>query len=95
MAIVIGLIDFIFWLLWLLILIRVLFSFAFLIPYHSSARKIVDALMPLYLFAERVTEPILAPIRNIMPATMGMDFSPLIALLLLELVRRLLLSLLI
>ncbi|MDT8307841.1 MAG: YggT family protein [Anaerolineae bacterium] len=95
MGFVITIIDFVFWLLWLLVLIRVLFSFAFLIPYHSSARRIVDALMPLYTFAERVTEPILAPIRNILPATAGLDFSPLIALLLLELVRRLLLSLLI
>jgi YggT family protein len=95
MLAVVRVIDFIFWLLWLLILIRVLFSFAFLIPYHSSARRIVDALMPLYYFTERVTEPILAPIRNLMPATAGLDFSPLIALLLLEVLRRLLISLLI
>jgi YggT family protein len=95
MLTVVRVIDFIFWLLWLLILIRVLFSFAFLIPYHSSARRIVDALMPLYYFTERVTEPILAPIRNLMPATAGLDFSPLIALLLLEVLRRLLISLLI
>jgi YggT family protein len=95
MLIMVRIIDFIFWLLWLFILIRVLFSFAMLIPYGSSARRVVEALMPLYYFVERVTEPILAPIRNIMPATAGLDFSPLIALLLLELARRLLISLLI
>lgn len=95
MGILITIIDIVFWLLWFAILLRVLFSFALLIPYHHSARRIVDALMPLFMLAERVTEPILAPIRNFLPQTQGLDFSPLIALLLLEVVRRVLISLLI
>jgi YggT family protein len=94
MTYLVLLINLLYWFFWLMILIRIIFSFAALIPYYSSARRIVEALMPLFLFAERVTEPILAPIRNILPATMGLDFSPLIAILLLELVRRLLFSLL-
>jgi YggT family protein len=95
MAAVLTVINLIYWFFWLMILIRIIFSFVALIPYYSSARRIVEALMPLFLFAERVTEPILAPIRSVLPATMGLDFSPLIAILLLELIRRLLFSLLI
>ncbi|HEY8348109.1 MAG TPA: YggT family protein [Symbiobacteriaceae bacterium] len=39
----------------------------------------------------RATEPLLAPIRNLIPvSSMGLDFSPLILLLLIELVGRLL-----
>ncbi|MEA2660450.1 MAG: YggT family protein [Chloroflexota bacterium] len=41
-----------------------------------------------FIFA--VTEPILAPIRRALPMAAGMDFSPLIALVLLQLVERLL-----
>lgn len=42
----------------------------------------------------RLTEPILAPIRNILPTGgMGLDFSPIIAVFLLELVIKLVISL--
>lgn len=47
-------------------------------------------------FVYRVTEPILRPVRELIPALAGtIDFSPLIAFMLLTLVRRLLFSLLI
>lgn len=39
-----------------------------------------------------LTEPILAPIRSIMPSNMMIDFSPLIAMMLLQLLGRLLLG---
>jgi len=45
-------------------------------------------------FVFSVTEPILAPIRRALPAAAGMDFSPLIALVLLQLVEQLLLRIL-
>jgi YggT family protein len=45
-------------------------------------------------FIFSVTEPILAPIRRALPMAAGMDFSPLIALVLLQLVERLLLGIL-
>ena len=45
-------------------------------------------------FIFSVTEPILAPIRRALPMAAGMDFSPLIALVLLQLVERLLLRIL-
>jgi len=37
-------------------------------------------------FVQSVSEPILGPIRRLLPATAGMDFSPLVALLILQLV---------
>jgi len=45
-------------------------------------------------FIFSVTEPILGPIRRALPMAAGMDFSPLIALVLLQLVERLLLGIL-
>ncbi|HEY8807750.1 MAG TPA: YggT family protein [Candidatus Limnocylindria bacterium] len=45
-------------------------------------------------FIFSVTEPILAPIRRALPAAAGMDFSPLIALVLLQLIEQLLLRIL-
>jgi YggT family protein len=45
-------------------------------------------------FIFSVTEPILAPIRRALPVAAGMDFSPLIALVLLQLVEQLLLRIL-
>lgn len=45
-------------------------------------------------FIFSVTEPVLGPIRRALPMAAGMDFSPLIALVLLQLVERLLLGIL-
>jgi YggT family protein len=45
-------------------------------------------------FIFSVTEPILGPIRRSLPMAAGMDFSPLIALVLLQLVEQLLLRIL-
>jgi YggT family protein len=45
-------------------------------------------------FIFSVTEPILAPIRRALPMAAGMDFSPLVALVLLQLVEQLLLRIL-
>ena len=45
-------------------------------------------------FIFSVTEPILSPIRRALPMAAGMDFSPLIALVLLQLVEQLLLRIL-
>jgi YggT family protein len=45
-------------------------------------------------FIFSVTEPILAPIRRALPLAAGMDFSPLVALVLLQLVEQLLVRIL-
>jgi YggT family protein len=42
---------------------------------------------PIIKFIYDVTEPVMAPFRRLLPMTSGIDFSPLIAVLALELVR--------
>ena len=76
MGFLITFINALYWAFWLLILARVIISFTRMDPYHPIRRTVYE-----------LTEPILAPIRRILPPTSGLDFSPLIALLLLELVR--------
>ena len=50
----------------------------------------VDANNRLVRFLDEVTTPVLAPIRSVLPATGPFDFSPLVALLLVQLLRRIL-----
>jgi YggT family protein len=76
-------IDALFWLLNLVIIGRVLISWVNLPPDH-----------PVVEFLYSVTEPILGPIRRILPRTGMFDLSPIVAILLLELVRSLLLGVL-
>jgi len=45
---------------------------------------------PVVAFIYQVTEPILAPIRRILPPTAGIDWSPLVAMVLLGLLTRVL-----
>ena len=42
---------------------------------------------PIVKFTKMLTEPVLAPIRKLMPSTGGLDFSPMILLLLLYALR--------
>ena len=53
------------------------------------ARVVVSWVMPtgggeLVAFIYSATEPLLAPIRNVLPRTGGFDFSPMIAILVLQ-----------
>ncbi len=67
-----------------LIIARVILSWFPASPHNGLIRFIYD-----------VTEPILSPFRRLMPkSAMPVDFSPLIAILVLQLVQRLVLSLL-
>jgi YggT family protein len=66
------------------IILRALLSFAPLDPYH-----------PLVRLLHQFTEPFLRPIRNLMPSMGMMDFSPMIAILLLSVVNRVLQQILI
>jgi len=77
------LIDMLFWLLDLAILVRVLFSWVNPDPYNSLVRLVYQ-----------VTEPILAPLRRIIPPLGGLDLSPMVALVLISLVREILIALL-
>lgn len=75
-----------------LILIRVLLSWVNVNPYGRAVNH------PLVDLLHRLTEPVLAPLRRLIPPVGGaLDLSPVVALILLELLRqvisRLLLSL--
>lgn len=62
----------IFQLLTLLVIVKVVLSY-FMSPYH-----------PVREFVDRLVEPMLAPIRRILPPTGMIDFSPLVLIILLQ-----------
>lgn len=66
----------------LLILAYVIFSY--LLPQSNSFRRFVDGII----------EPLLAPIRKVVPAYRGIDFSPIILVILLQIVTSILILLL-
>ncbi|HLE73230.1 MAG TPA: YggT family protein [Anaerolineales bacterium] len=70
-------------LLTLLVILHVILSY--LVPPYNRVREVVD----------RLVEPMLAPIRRIMPYTGGVDFSPLVLILIIQLLGRLILSLMV
>lgn len=83
---VIVAIDWIFRLLELLVIAQVILSY-FMSPFH-----------PVRIFIDRMVNPLLNPIRRVVPSLGGLDFSPLVLLILLQLLQtvvvRLLLNLL-
>ena len=70
-------IDILFTLFELAILARVLLSWFRLDPYH-----------PVVNFIYQITEPILRPLRNIIPPLGMIDISPIVALILMDIIRR-------
>jgi YggT family protein len=58
----------------LVIIVDVLLSY-FVSPYH-----------PLRQFLDRLVEPLLAPIRRFIPAVASIDFSPLVLIILVQLI---------
>ena len=66
----------------LLVIINALLSF--ILPQYHSLRQMLD----------RLVEPLLAPIRRILPQTGPLDFSPLVLILVLQLVGQLLVGIL-
>lgn len=64
---------------YLLILTRILLSWVRVDPYNPVVKLIYQ-----------LTEPVLAPIRQVLPTAGMFDFSPLVALLLVEVVTRIL-----
>jgi YggT family protein len=77
------LIDTLFYLVDLALLLRVLFSWIHPDPYNPFVRLI-----------HQITEPILAPLRRAIPPIGGLDITPMVALLILDFARRILLTLL-
>ena len=74
-------VDMLFWVLDLAILLRVLFSWINPDPYNALVRLV-----------HQITEPILAPLRRYVPSFGGLDVTPMIALILLQLVRDLIVT---
>ncbi|MGH2446472.1 MAG: YggT family protein [Candidatus Limnocylindria bacterium] len=76
------------------VLVNFLQLLAFVLWFLLIARVVLSWTNPmggggLTAFIYQVTEPILAPIRRLLPPTSGIDWSPLIAMLVLGLVLRL------
>lgn len=72
-----------------LILIRVLMSWVNVNPYGPSVQH------PLIILLHRLTDPVLRPLQRIIPPIGGtIDVSPIVALILLEIVRQVIVSLL-
>lgn len=65
----------------LVIILKVLLSY-FMSPYH-----------PVRQFVDRIVEPLLAPIRKILPPIATIDFSPLVLIIALQLIEMVLLRL--
>ncbi len=66
----------------MILLARVIVSWLPIDPDNTAVRLL-----------DQLTEPVLAPIRSVLPSFGGIDFSPLVALLLLSLLQRVLLGL--
>lgn len=75
------------------LLVRVIQIYTYLIFARVLMSWIIrDPGNPIYHFLYELTEPVLAPIRRIMPS-MGLDLSPIIAYMVLNLLARLIASL--
>jgi YggT family protein len=77
-------------------LIRMFFTFYTLLILFRSFMPLmgIDPYHPAAQFIYRVTEPILAPIRSQMPPTGRIDWSPMVAIILLWIIEMVLVSLL-
>jgi len=74
-------VDILFTLLELAILARVLLSWFRVDPYH-----------PAVAFLYQITEPILRPLRNVIPPLGMIDISPIVAMLLIGIIRQIILA---
>ncbi|MGQ9627902.1 MAG: YggT family protein [Anaerolineae bacterium] len=78
---IIYLIELVFNFLSLAVLARVLISWLRLDPYH-----------PISIFVYQITEPFLSPLRKIIPPVGPLDITPIIALIIFQILERVLLS---
>ncbi|MEA3327640.1 MAG: YggT family protein [Chloroflexota bacterium] len=81
MSLIITLINTVVSLLTLLIILNTLVSY-FLSPYH-----------PIRSVLDKILEPMLAPIRRLIPPTFGFDFSPVVLIILLQVINAILIAL--
>jgi YggT family protein len=84
----IGLIDLVFTLIYVAILGRIILSFV--IPLMQG--RVHPMVVNIYDVLTQMTEPILAPIRRVLPTFGMLDFSPLVAIILLQIIQWALIS---
>lgn len=82
MGFLISIINLLYTVLIVLLFARMIISFTTLDYYHPVRRWVYN-----------LTEPLLAPVRRLMPQTGGVDFSPMVVLILAWVLRRLLVGL--
>ena len=82
MLFLINLISFLAQLITILVIVQVVLSY-FMDPYH-----------PLRQTIDRILEPFLAPIRRLIPQTGMLDFSPLVLIILVQIIAQVLIRLL-
>ncbi len=87
MLILIDLLDYLLWIAWIVILVQVVLSW--LVAFHvvNTYNPLVRGLLG---GLEKMTEPLYRPIRRILPDFGGIDFSPMVVLLIIVLLQRLL-----
>lgn len=79
-------------------LIQLVHAVALVLTILIIARAVLSwvnpsAYNPLVRWVYRLTEPLLAPVQSILPAPGGIDFSPLVVLILIQVIERLLINL--
>ena len=77
------LLDVLWWIIIIQVVLSWLFAFNVLNPSSGGLRAFVEAL-------ERITAPLYRPLRKVMPDFGGIDFSPLVLLILIQIVKMLL-----
>jgi len=88
MGLIITIINLLFNVFYILLIVRIIFSFIQVSPYHPTWG-------PIMRFVYETTEPVLAPVRRLMPSMGGLDFSPMIVLILASVLRNILIQLLV
>ena len=79
--------DYLLWILMVIIIIQVILSWLFAFNVLNTSSQGVRAFT---LALERITAPLYRPIRKIMPDFGGIDFSPLVLIILIQIARMLL-----
>ena len=87
MPILINLLQYLLWAAWIVIFVQVVMSwlvgFNIVKPYNPTVRALLRAL-------EQLTEPLYRPIRRVLPDFGGLEFSPLVVILVIGFLQRLL-----